>query len=86
MSFTTATTVPAPDQPASVAGARPHPTRFRVEQPTLTKKPSPQALSVEVEYRRYISSGTSSPDTDVLWFWEVRLFLSNGTIYDSLVE
>jgi hypothetical protein len=61
-----------PVQPAPVAGGRPPPTRFKVERSIYEKKAPPQAYTVEAEFRKYVSSETSSEETDILRFWEVR--------------
>jgi hypothetical protein len=82
ISLTTTTTVSeAPTQPAIVIEGKSCPTWFRVEHSVIKKKLSPQLLSVEVEYHKYTLSESSS-DTDILWFWEVRIFyfLSNGVM------
>jgi hypothetical protein len=55
------------------------PTRFNVPQPTLHgTTPSPQASSVESEYRKYTSGEVSPEATEILWFWEVRFFYLNN--------
>jgi hypothetical protein len=64
----------APVQPAPVAQDKVRPTRFRVEHPTFEKKSLSRALGVDAEFRKYALSEVSSSDTDILWFWEVRLF------------
>ena len=81
-SQTSLTTVPeAPVRPSPVARGKTCPTRFRVEDSAFEKKKSSsQVLGVDAEFRKYTLSDVSSDDTDILWFWEVRCFSSNGTM------
>ena len=72
----TAATAPskAPVQPRPVAQDNVCPTRFRVEHAAFKKKSVSRVLGVDAEFRKYTLSEVSSDDTDILWFWEVRLF------------
>ena len=65
----------SPDEPAPAPGARvkPLPTRFKVERSVYEKR-TPDSFTVDAEYRKYTSGENSSEGTDILWFWEVRLF------------
>ncbi len=81
-----ATTVPVHDvprvvQPAPTARESIRPTRFHMPQSTLHETmPSSTETSVESEYRKYASSEVSSEGTDILLFWEVRLFQLNDAM------
>jgi hypothetical protein len=66
-------TLATPVQPTPVAGGRPPPTRFKVEHSVYEKKATPQAYTVEAEFRKYVSGAISSEETDILQFWEVGL-------------
>lgn len=82
----TAATAP-PVQPAPVAQDKVRPTRFRVEHSAFEKKSSSRVLGVDAEFRKYTLSEVSSSGTDILWFWEVRLFRVFSVIHhDSVVE
>ena len=81
MSLATAAAAPeATDQPTPVARQHERPIHYRVEHSTFKKKPPVQLPGVDAEYSRYISSGLTNSDVDILWFWEVRLFSSNSTL------
>ena len=82
----TAATAPskAPVRHAPVAGDKVRPTRFRVEHSVFEKKSSSRVLGVDTEFRKYTLSEVSRDDTDILWFWEVRLFPSNDTMTQLL--
>ena len=68
-----------PTRTAPTGGETLRPTRFNVPQPTLYgTTPSPQASSVESEYRKYTSGEVSPSATGILWFWEERLFYLNN--------
>ena len=66
----------APVQPAPVAQDKVCPMRFRVEHSAFKKKSLLRVLGVDAEFRKYTLSEVSFSDldTDILWFWEVRLF------------
>ena len=64
----------APVQPTPVAQDKVRPTRYGVQHSALKKESMSRVLGVDAEYRKYTLSEVSS-DTDILWFWEVRLFL-----------
>ena len=61
-----------PAQPAPVSGAKPAPMRFKVQDSVYNKKSTHDELSVEVEFKRYVSGSTTSEETGILRFWEVR--------------
>ena len=65
----------SPDEPVPAPGARvkPLPTRFKVERSVYEKR-TPDSFTIDAEYRKYTSGENSSEGTDILWFWEVRLF------------
>jgi hypothetical protein len=48
------------------------PTRFTIEHSTYAKRASPQTFTIEAEYQRYICGELSSPQTEILQYWEVR--------------
>ena len=66
----------APVRPAPVAQDKVCPTWFRVEHSAFEKKSLSRVLGIDAEFRKYTLSEVSSSDsdTDILWFWEVRLF------------
>ena len=63
------------DEPAPAPGARVKllPTRFKVEHSVYEKR-TPDSFTIDAEYQKYTSGENSSEGTDILWFWEVRLF------------
>jgi hypothetical protein len=66
-----------PDEPAPSTRVKSCPTRFKVECSVYKKRPS-HLFTVEAKYRKYVSADISSEETDILWFWEVRLIFPMG--------
>jgi hypothetical protein len=65
--------IPNPsDKPTPGARVKLHPMWFKVECSVYKKEPS-QSFTVEAKYQKYVSGDNSSKETDILWFWEVRL-------------
>ena len=68
---TAATTAPSnPVRPAPVARYEASPTRFTVEHSAFAKRLS-HPLTVDAEFRKYAMGDISSPETNILRFWEV---------------
>lgn len=73
-----------PVHPTPVATGGPPSTRFKVQRLVYEKRTSPQESTVEAEFRKYTSGETSSEETDILQFWEVRTFLIFELYYNFL--
>lgn len=68
----TATTSPNPsNEPTPAVASTRRPTRYKVEHSVYKKKTS-GSFSVKAEFRKYALAETSSAETDILRFWEVR--------------
>jgi hypothetical protein len=60
-----------PSKLTPVSEAKPALTRFKISDSAYNKKTTHNKLTVEAEFQRYTSGSTSS-ETDILQFWEVR--------------
>ena len=75
-------------EPNPAARSHRAPTWYHIEHLVYEKKAS-HLYTVDAEYRKYVAGDTSSVDTDILRFWEVRsiiLCASQAWGYDSLNE
>ena len=61
----------SPSKLALVSEAKPAPMRFKISDSIYNKKSTHNKLTVEAKFQRYTSGSTSS-ETDILQFWEVR--------------
>ena len=59
-------------QPAPVSRVKPAQTQFKVQDPVYNQKSTNNKFSVEVKFQKYILDSTSSKETNILQFWEVR--------------
>ena len=71
-------------QPAPAAQDEACPMQFKIQCPAFEEKSSQQVLGVEAKFQKYTLSDVSSKDTDILWFWEVRLFPLNDAMTQLL--
>jgi hypothetical protein len=56
----------------NVPATRLAPTRFKIQDSVYKNKPTRDTGGVEAEFQRYVSGPTTSEETSILQFWEVR--------------
>jgi hypothetical protein len=59
-------------EPVPLERGQAPPTRFQVNRPARNSQPSLQEFTVEAEYRIYTAGYPTSPQTNIMKFWEVR--------------